>query len=74
MAVPFAQKVLLFGVILHQLSQRGELLTAVQVIVVARVLDLNVGHLITPSARGTGERLVISSFFSLTPQAAAHTE
>lgn len=66
MAVPLAQKVLLFGVILHQLSQRGELLTAVQVIVVARVLDLDVGHLITPSVRGWGRKLVISSFFSLT--------
>lgn len=46
MAVPLAQKILLFSVILHQLSERGEFLASIQVIIVARVLDLNVGHLI----------------------------
>lgn len=55
MAVPLAQEVLLFGVILHQLGQRGELLASVQVIVVTRVLDLNVGHLIvTPGRENRG--------------------
>lgn len=46
MSVPFAQQILLFGVILHQLGQRCELLPPVQVIVVARVLNLDVRHLI----------------------------
>lgn len=46
MAVPFSQEILLFGVVLHQLSQRGELLASVQVVVVTWVLDLNMGHLI----------------------------
>ncbi len=46
MAVPLTQKILLFSVILHQLGQSGKLLASVQVVVVARVLDLNVGHLI----------------------------
>lgn len=51
MAVPLAQKILLLGVILNQLGQRGKLLAAVQVVVVTRVLDLNVGHLIVPPER-----------------------
>lgn len=34
MAVPLAQEILLFGVILHQLGQRGKLLPSVQVVVV----------------------------------------
>lgn len=49
MAIPLAQKILLFGVILHQLGQRGELLTTIEVVVVPGVLDLYVGHLIAPS-------------------------
>lgn len=48
MAVPLAQKILLLGVILHQLGQRGKLLATIEVVVVAGVLDLYVGHLITP--------------------------
>lgn len=55
-AVPLPQQVLLLGVVLHQLGQRGKLLAAVQVIVVARVLDLDVGHLIVPPGGGTGRR------------------
>lgn len=51
MAVPFAQEILLFGVILHQLGQRCKFLAPIQVIVVARVLDLNVGHLIITPER-----------------------
>lgn len=46
MAVPLTQEILLFGVILDQLGQRGKLLASVQVVVVAWVLDLDVGHLI----------------------------
>lgn len=46
MAVPLTQQILLLGVILHQLGQRGELLASVQVVVIARVLDLDVRHLI----------------------------
>lgn len=49
MAVPLTQEILLFSVILHQLGKRSKLLAAVQVVVVTRVLDLNVGHLIVPS-------------------------
>lgn len=51
MAVPLTQEILLFSVILHQLGQRGKLLASVQVVVVARVLDLNVGHLIVTPER-----------------------
>lgn len=56
MAVPLAQKILLLGVVLHQLGQRRKLLPPIQVVVVARVLDLNVGHLIvTPKRKNTHE-------------------
>lgn len=48
MAVPLAQKILLLGVILDQLGQRGKLLATIEVVVVTGVLDLYVGHLITP--------------------------
>lgn len=57
MPVPLAQEILLFGVILHQLGQRGKLLAAVQVVVVTRVLDLNVGHLIVPSEEEKSSRM-----------------
>lgn len=41
---------MMFHVILHQLSQRGKLLSTVQVIIISRVLDLNVGDgAISPS-------------------------
>lgn len=56
MPVPLAQEILLFGVILHQLGQRGKLLAAVQVVVVTRVLDLNVGHLIVPPEQEKPQR------------------
>lgn len=51
-AVLLPQQPLLLGVVLHQLCQRGELLAAVQVIVIPRVLDLNVRHLIVSSEEG----------------------
>lgn len=51
MAVPLTQEILLFSVILHKLGQCGKLLAAVQVVVVTRVLDLNVGHLIVASGQ-----------------------
>ena len=50
-AVPLTQEILLLSVILHQLGQSGKLLATVKVIVVTRVLDLNVGHLIVPPAQ-----------------------
>lgn len=52
MTVPLPQQILLLGVVLHQLGQRGKLLAPVQVIVVTRVLDLDVGHLIIPPVQG----------------------
>lgn len=52
MAVPLAQKILLFGVKLHQLGQRGKLLATIEVVVVTGVLDLYVGHLIAPPKQG----------------------
>ena len=56
-AVPLAQQVVLLGVVLHQLGQRGKLLPAIQIVVVPRVLDLNVGDLIiTPTNRADRER------------------
>lgn len=42
---------MLLGVILDQFSQRGELLPSVQVIIVPRVLDFNMGDLIDPPAQ-----------------------
>lgn len=42
-AVLLLQLPVMLHVILHQLRQRGELLPAVQVVEVARVLDLDVG-------------------------------
>lgn len=62
-AVPLSQQVLLLGVVLHQLGQRGKLLAAIQVIVVARVLDLDVGHLIVPPG-GRMERRTKFDIFS----------
>lgn len=65
-AVPLSQQVLLLGVVLHQLGQRGKLLAAIQVIVIARVLDLDVGHLITPPEGEMGKREKKSlTFFEL---------
>lgn len=61
-AVPLSQQVLLLGVVLHQLGQRGKLLAAVQVIVVARVLDLDVGHLIVPPGGGMETEKKSSTF------------
>lgn len=43
-AVPVLQDPVVRRVVIHQLRQRGELLPAVQVVVVARVLDSDVGH------------------------------
>lgn len=42
---------MLLGVVLDQFSQRGELLPSVQVIIVSRVLDFNMGDLIVPPAQ-----------------------
>lgn len=47
-AVPFTQKVVLLHVVLHQLGQSGELLPSIQVIVIARILDLNVSDFVVP--------------------------
>lgn len=50
-AVLVLQDPVLRRVVVHQLRQRGELLPAVQVIVVARVLDPDVGHRFTHPAQ-----------------------
>lgn len=68
MAVPLAQKILLFGVKLHQLGQRGKLLATIEVVVVTGVLDLYVGHLIAPPKQGksTLNKSLSVLFFSVT--------
>lgn len=63
MAVPLAQKILLFGVILDQLSQRGKLLATIEVVVVTGVLDLYVGHLITPPEQKKKNQTTLKSLF-----------
>lgn len=67
-------------VVLHQLGQRGKLLAAIQVVVVARVLDLDVGDGAIPPARGAhlvkgwakseGRVSVLISTFRILPKAA----
>lgn len=42
---------MLLGVVLDQFSQSGEFLPSVQVIIVPRVLDFNMGDLIVPPAQ-----------------------
>ena len=46
LAVAVLQRAAVVGVVVHQLRQCGELLAAVQVVVVARVLDADVGHVV----------------------------
>lgn len=50
-SIAFPQEVVLLGVVLDQFSQRGEFLPSVQVIIVPRVLDFNMGDLIVPPAQ-----------------------
>ena len=51
LSVALSELALVLHVVLDELGQRGKLLPAVQVIVVARVLDLDVRHFPVTSAR-----------------------
>ena len=49
-STPLPQGTRVFPVVAHQLSQGGKLLTSIQVIVVASILDLDVGYLLSTPA------------------------
>lgn len=55
-AVLLPQQPLLLCVVLHQLGERGKLLPSIQVVVIPRVLDLDVRHLIISSAEGRSNK------------------
>lgn len=56
-AVLLPQQSVLLRVVLHQLREGGELLPSVQVVVIPRVLDLDVCHLIVSPEEGKETRL-----------------
>lgn len=53
-AITVLQDTLLLCVVLHQLRESGELLPAIQVVEIPRVLDPNVCHLVPHSAMYMG--------------------